>query len=273
MSGTVTAELGYLGDPYKVDDGQRLHYYADFTRTSNVILNRQAVRIEDARPNQEKFSLDREGFTLVRWPTDITDFMDTRAVEPEYIAECAELIRQLTGAVETCSSGPIHCRFDNFNDPMARYDGRPAHYIHDDYSENCGVATVAQQLGEIAKTGRTAIYNLWRVLTPPPQSMPLAVCDASSIDLVDEVESHVILSYPDGREVDSYTNLIKPNPKHRWYYFSDMTADEVLVFKSYDSDPSRASRVPHCAFVDSSVAQGSARVSIESRITAGFSAN
>ena len=30
------------------------------------------------------------------------------------------------------------------------------------------------------------------------------------------------------------------NPEHRWCYFRDMTPDEVLVFKTHDSDPGRA---------------------------------
>jgi hypothetical protein len=27
----------------------------------------------------------------------------------------------------------------------------------------------------------TAVYNVWRVLSPPPQDMPLAVCDARTV--------------------------------------------------------------------------------------------
>jgi hypothetical protein len=49
MSGTVTAELGYLDNPCKIDDGQPLHYYADFARTTNVRLKARKIQISDAR--------------------------------------------------------------------------------------------------------------------------------------------------------------------------------------------------------------------------------
>jgi hypothetical protein len=42
-------------------------------------------------------------------------------------------------------------------------------------------------------------------------------------------------------------------PGHEWRYYSDMTIDEVLVFKLYDSDCKKGSkswRVPHTAFPD-----------------------
>ena len=42
-------------------------------------------------------------------------------------------------------------------------------------------------------------------------------------------------------------------PSHEWRYFSDMTKDEALVFKLYDSDCKKGFtswRCPHTAFHD-----------------------
>ncbi|MCB2061331.1 MAG: CmcJ/NvfI family oxidoreductase [Novosphingobium sp.] len=270
MSGNVDTHVHYLDDPYRFDDERPLHYFADFTKTTNARLAPHPVQVRDGRGEVERLSLDREGFTIVRWPTKITDFIETRAIEPEYIAECEDLIRKLTGAVATWSAGPIHCRFDGVSDPKERYDGKPAHYVHADYSDASAAQTIEHICGEPSRYARFAIYNIWRVTTPPPQSRPLGVCDASSIGGAEEYESGVTLSYPDGTDVDFLTTLYRPRAEHRWYYFSDMTPDEVLVFKSHDTDVSRAGRVPHCAFADSNVTSGAVRMSIEARILAAF---
>jgi hypothetical protein len=60
------------------------------------------------------------------------------------------------------------------------------------------------------------------------------------------------------------------NPAHRWWYFSHMTRDEVLMFKFHDSDASKALRTPHTAFQDPSFANANSRESIEFRSIAYF---
>lgn len=69
----------------------------------------------------------------------------------------------------------------------------------------------------------------------------------------------------DGRELHYHADLPVP-----LMHASDMGPDEVLVFKSFDSDPARASHVPHCAFRGPSQPAGAARVSIEARIWGAF---
>jgi len=269
MAGTVTAELGYLDDPCKKDDGRELHYYADFARTTNARLKPRPARIEDARGHAGELSLERNGFALHRWPTEVRDFVDTAAISDRYVAECEALVRRLTGCDACFQAGPIQCRFDNVNDPMHRYDGAPAHYVHSDYSPASARMSLAWLPEDCSDFARLAVYNIWRVLTPPPQSQPLAVCDVTSLRPGDEQESKVIMGYADG-EVEFFTQLYHPQERHRWYYFSDMTPDEVLVFKCFDSDPTRAGFVPHCAFVDPGLPAGAARMSIEARIWAAF---
>ena len=76
---------------------------------------------------------------------------------------------------------------------------------------------------------------------------------------------------PGGPVTRNVAAVYRPNPQHRWFYFSDMTVDEVLVFKQHDSDPSRAHRVPHSAFADPSCPPGvPTRGSAEARILAVF---
>ena len=60
------------------------------------------------------------------------------------------------------------------------------------------------------------------------------------------------------------------SPEHLWWYFSNMTRDEVLMFKFHDSDRTRALRTPHTAFHDPSFANARTRESIEVRSLAYF---
>jgi hypothetical protein len=63
--------------------------------------------------------------------------------------------------------------------------------------------------------------------------------------------------------------LLRYNPAHRWYFFSDMQRDEVIVFKRNDTDPNEPHHVPHSAFTHPRVPPGTApRASIEMRTIA-----
>jgi hypothetical protein len=63
--------------------------------------------------------------------------------------------------------------------------------------------------------------------------------------------------------------VVRYNPRHRWSYFSNMTREEALVFKTNDSDPRQPHHVPHTAFNDPTCPGGVApRASIEMRAIA-----
>ena len=61
------------------------------------------------------------------------------------------------------------------------------------------------------------------------------------------------------------------SPDHRWWYFPDMAADEVIFIKFHDSDHSRAWRAPHTAFHDVDRTDAQTRYSYEYRGFALFS--
>ena len=65
---------------------------------------------------------------------------------------------------------------------------------------------------------------------------------------------------------------MRHNPAHRWNYFSGMTRDEALVFKTNDSDPAEPHHIPHSAFDDPNCpADVAPRASIEMRAVAYWS--
>ena len=91
--------------------------------------------------------------------------------------------------------------------------------------------------------GRLSVINFWRPLSIVPlERNPLAVLDATSIS-----NNEIILCKHPLKETN-YTflkyyklpipfinTLLRPNLDHKWYYFPNMTRNEVLIFKNYDS--------------------------------------
>jgi hypothetical protein len=123
--------------------------------------------------------------------------------------------------------------------------------------------------------------SLWRCFSAPPQDCPLALCDARSVDvregvpntlhIVDRLPAEEVMLGPMPNEDQALAAAIfRYNPEHRWWYFSNMTRDEVVLLKFHDSDRSRALRVPHTAFRDTSFPDARPRESIELRSVAYF---
>ena len=268
---TVRAPINYLED----DTPDSIWYASDSWR-SHMPLRMEMMEIEDARPIHDRFSLDREGIFLADAPTTVTDFRDREAALPTYAPELEEAVKAVTGARKVAvSSNWVHRhsdRSERFGEAGTTYPGR---YAHIDYSDESGPVAARQWLGDDPEAedlfkGRFAIFNLWRVLSPPPQDCPLCLADVTTVEAKDLIVSHIVLGPPE-REMRIQTNMVAFNPSHRWVYFSDMRPDELLLFRGYDSDPARSRRAPHTAFDDPSVGDDAPpRESIDIRCVAFF---
>ena len=108
----------------------------------------------------------------------------------------------------------------------------------------------------LSKT-RWGIINVWRPIAPIRRE-PFAVCDASTVAEEDLVGRRAHLpknaktqfaNASSGKSFEIWGTFA--NPKHKWYYQSNMTPEEVMLVKCYDSKKDgRARRCPHSAFVD-----------------------
>ena len=184
----------------------------------------------------------------------------------------AELIRNVTGAFFAVGLG-VGVRFGRKRtDYVKAGDDQPARFPHADFTDTSAQAILAQVGEVVGDYSRCAVYNVWRVFSDPPQDLPLAVCDARTTSIEDEAEAEAILDLPGTDDpFRSMTTVYRPNPANRWTYFSNMTVDETLIFKAWDSDKSRSQRVPHSAFANSLVGPDApSRSSIESRVLAYF---
>ena len=135
--------------------------------------------------------------------------------------------------------------------------------MHIDQSYDAGPERVEYELPEEAAQlmqSRYQIINAWRPIKTVRKD-PFAVADARSVAEDDLVP--VQLVFPDRI---GETFAVKANESHRWHYLREMTPDEVLLIKCFDSETDgRARRAPHSAFVDKGMLEEADRESIEVR--------
>lgn len=77
------------------------------------------------------------------------------------------------------------------------------------------------------------IFSVWRPLNSVVEDQPLAFGDGSSISIKDCVGIDHIRRYCVGE-----SNYPLYSSGYRWYYLNRQTRDEVLIFKTHDSDTS-----------------------------------
>ena len=88
---------------------------------------------------------------------------------------------------------------------------------------------------------RFAFINVWRSIDVDSSVLqkPLAVCDCRSVNYEEDLLLYE-LHFPE-RVGENYS--IKYNPNHQWYVYSQMTHEECLLFKVFDSETIREEKV------------------------------
>jgi hypothetical protein len=225
----------------------RPRYHANDASRDVLEIDLQPMVVSDARGAAT--SLDEQGFVLIEHESAVTDFEDAAQVWAVHRDEIADLVKRLSGADAVIVSAPGVLRFaERSNKSGALNNSRPARFAHVDISDATAAMFADRSAPEGRTPGRFAHYNVWRVLTPPPQDVPLAVCDASSVAEGDLIEADAVFDEPDKPEWSFEGLVVAHNSAHRWCWFSDMTRDEALVFKTHDSSAGAAHCVPHVAF-------------------------
>lgn len=242
-------------------------FYANAHEKDFVPLAPVEVDIHDARGRD--CSLDVEGFILVEHRSKLAHLTDLEAVRRDHPDEIAELLRSVTGCDHVVMTPGVILRFSERAGANAAHDNsHPARFVHVDMAKAAAAAAraAAAPEGDIA---RSAQYNVWRVLSDPPQDVPLALCDCSTVEDADLLACRAIFDPLDGSPEWGFANyLLAHNVAHRWFWFSDMHPGEALVFKASESDAGRAQLLPHGAF-DNPAAPANAppRISLEMRAT------
>lgn len=284
----ATALIRYLGD----GDYVTRRYVSQGAEINTGEYFDHPMAVRDGMPIRDHFSLDVHGFTIGRHRSAIADFDHVETVDALYNAEVAETVKAMTGASFVAVQGWMRRTSADLSTRAAqkvegyKHSGglQPqAGEAHIDYNPRTGEEAGARQYQALKPDGpgyrRHCCFSFWRAYSPGPQDWPLAVMDGRSI-VGDELASNtlfVVDAFPEGDALTApvagedrmiAATILRHRPQHRWWYFSNMAADDVLLFKFYDSDHSVTWRCPHTAFHDTSLPDAKVRSSIEVRCIA-----
>lgn len=217
----------------------------------------RVVSIENVRGKD--VSYDVEGFALFPHRTQVADFRDPEQIKLVYRHELEEVVREVTGAAKVAvwqgGATRLASRHKEFGAAGTTY---PSPTIHGDYTENSAPGVITGLIGEEEANAwldkRYAIFSLWRAFSEPPQDVPLCLLDYTTVRVAEERQLGDV--YYGKGPIEGRMHLEGSgyfySPRHRWCYFRDMTRDELLFIKTYDSDHSKAWQTPHTSFVDPS---------------------
>ena len=233
------------------------------------------VWIENGRLEQQ--ALDAQGFALYQneLPDDSINFKDSKDVTGRYYPLCEAFLRDKLGC-SVAAAFDHNVRFSGSNaERLANGKGatvqQPLGVVHGDYTAVSaprrlmalanGSASSNDVRGEgavldetlvnsatVTKSRRYAIINLWRSTDRdnPVETNPLACIDAQTVSAEDwrTLQIH-------------YTDRVGENilpcfsDSHKWVYFPQMTHDEVLILKQWDSAGGFAQNNPEMEKVNS----------------------
>ena len=232
----LRVEVQYLAE--KCD---RAIYYAssagrDAQFTVDQGMKVYTVEVEEGRrrslsPNAFD-GQDASGFDLLVHRSKVKNFLSKNEIAGLYEEELEALIRSHTGAYRV----EFFDHTVRASDPDIRETKQirePATLVHNDYTAHSGFVCLNENLADEAEElsgSRFQIINVWRPLVDPVENFPLSLCDVRSIDSSDMVDAERRAANHIGE-----ISLATYNPNHRWYYFSEMRPDEVLLFKTFDS--------------------------------------
>ncbi|PIL32981.1 hypothetical protein GSI_05099 [Ganoderma sinense ZZ0214-1] len=221
---------------------------------NNLGSETRPVVVHDVRGRESEYSLDKNGFQFVHWPSVEKAFTDLEVIKTKYYAEVEELLKAVTGGKRivifdhTIRRSAVTETLDNLG---AR---GPVDRVHVDQTPEASIARVHRHLppstaSRLLATSRVRIINVWRPIAQPVAHTPLALADWRTLapDGADLVS--VKLVYPD--RVGS-TFSVRYSAAMRFHYLADQRPEEVALIKIFDSDEEggRARLCAHSAFKD-----------------------
>ncbi|MCY4657600.1 MAG: CmcJ/NvfI family oxidoreductase [Gammaproteobacteria bacterium] len=217
---------------------------------------RERVVIRNARFLDPQPTLSTHGFQLVNAPSSL-DLLDNEVVKKQFYPEVRNLIKSVTNCYEVRGGG--HEYRNGYGGQSGTLGARPTPngsagvYAGGIHSDMC--AAVEKAFNRIVPDNRHfESLNVWRSVKKNEfvEMMPLAVCDMRSVEPED-------ITFGDGQNTGDVRQFYKVisqgiihSPKQRWYYFPNMTEDEVLIFRQYDTrkEPLNLRTVFHTAVSD-----------------------
>lgn len=232
-----------------------------------------AMSVRNGWDKATQYHLDVNGFSLEAFSPAYSDWSDDAAIRADFYPEVVDLVKRSTGASRVLVFDHTIRAMRNEKQQTSEAtttQRAPVMLVHCDYTENSGPERVRQLMGGEAEAllrRRVAFYNVWKPLHRMVEERPLAMCDVVSAAHEDFVT--MALRY---RERNGEIYVMSHAPRHDWVYFPQMTPDQVIFLKTFDSEvDGRARFVGHSAFIDPTTRPDAPfRESVEIRTIAFF---
>lgn len=207
------------------------------------------------------------GFELMQFPSAIEDWTDQRAVNGLHLDETESFLKQLTGCDAVLFYPPL---LRTREDAQRQPDLAPIQLVHSDYTEGYrdmiqnpehpyheilkpSMLRAGVEAGDIRRAARVLTLQCWRNIGAADVDFPLAFCDARTVRR-EQLAPYRVEEYGGLKtDFDSFIGLPPNGEEHAWYVFPEMAAEEVVLFRAYDSDRASSGEpfwTLHCAFRD-----------------------
>lgn len=218
--------------------------------------------ILDARSRKVPPTLDRNGFTLRAWQRPAIDFDNDEDIASLLYPVVEETVAAATGASRVLI-------FDHTIRRSSGQRGRaPARSVHVDYTPASALRRLAELTARhrLPSPQRVVQVNLWTSIAGPVERHPLALLDAETLDPSHLVHAEIHFEKRVGENFG-----LRHDPAQAWYFYPNLSPDEALLIKGYDSQPGYAPCAPHSAFEHPATpSHAPARESVEVRTFAIF---
>jgi hypothetical protein len=247
QSAPIRAELNFFEPLDTTEKPHQYMYIHDPPRNFQDVP--QEVEIHDIRGHEEDYTLDKNGFQVVKHVAKEKEFKDDDKIKTGYYKEVEDLLKEVTGAhrvviFDHTIRRNIPGQVDN---PSSR---GPVGRVHIDQTPWAGEERVKLHTGEDAGQllkERVQIINVWRPINGVVEDHPLALADYRSVDWENDLVP-VALRYQT-REGETFS--VKYSPKLKFYYKSKIDTNEVYLIKCFENKlDGRARLTPHTAFTD-----------------------
>jgi hypothetical protein len=225
------------------------------------------------------------GFERLDHASAVSDWTDDEEIAAVHYPEAEALARSLTGFEHALVADHVK---RNAEETKRRREQHPVRLVHSDFADSYGdivrtnyrnvkgrgAAALARNgltSDDVEHARRIVMLQLWRNLGAPKMDLPVAWCDARTVGR-DEMVPFRYTGYVAGADPFDAVAIREPDDpdRHHWYAFPELRADEVVAFRTFDTDmvPTGATYfTPHSAFRDPDVEEGHPpRFSIELRL-------
>ena len=252
------ATVNFASD--KLDGGTFSSWSPERVQQNLRPLDLEAINIRDLNSAP---TLDREGFALTAHDID-GDWLSNEWLDDVYVPTCLDLVQRLSGAKVA-----INMYFPILRSTAGLETAAPAaRFIHFDQPRQEYAAQAKVKAASCGYSmGRAAVFNVWKPISRPPQSAPLALCDQRDIAVEDHVRGVTVENDAEA----PYIGLAAPSAPYPIYYAPDMAISESIVFLAANFDPAAPLGVPHTAITPPGGSDGLVpRSSVELRVLALF---